>query len=791
MMYTDDSVQMGNKPALKTPIVWLTMPNMTLPTVQLQNSDQLQSITCEAGTDGPKKINMQFKDKGAYEYAWNNWHNEVRPDGDYLVVTEAPGCWDGADAIQERRFLRAKTEERDDETLSITCDVESVPLSDAVDEDTLNDIEFGDFDPANDPSGLQVDSDAPGASPSENGTNTQIPLRDPSGDSSFDKILDYQIGQIDMETMNNNFKQYNFTLDDFFGDSDLPESATQNLRKRRIGDRLKKLAKKVVKKVKEVAKKVVEVVKKAGEAIVDFAKDVGEKLNDFFTFDRSFTKGVGFDTTNNAGFVETPFDGLRGIKLLEFEDPDAQANIQIFCVECGASGDFEIRGALKFSIGKGLEKAEIGIKGNMEAALQFGFAGSLSLETSVEKEKTKEFEKRIVTIPLSPFSIPGILVIGPSASLATGFDLTFEASGKLLAGAIATWGNIEAVLDLKDNDNNKAVGFVPDIQPVFEADGKLAISTGVFLSFKLAVGVDVLNGKFEASAGLVNKPRLAITASTEAEFGLNGTQFTGDCKGVEIELGFTHEVSVDFVLAKLEKSFTLTTFEGPTFDQCITIGPQRRSLPVWNKRAPSFPSPPSSLGNTTFDGGIYTSMGNPDGSVHIRYSPNGNVYAVPEAKVPTNVKEQEWSGWFASDESGTITLGDSLGRMFHGYLDTIQNDGVSRLRLHKPDELPKTAWPVVFSALLEPSENSTALAAQDPTLVLADPSDGIYVPILCIYEREGVYPKMFMANDTETGAATLMSNEPAIIAKVTGEKVKQCGTMPLTNWRTGQEVPEE
>jgi hypothetical protein len=64
-------------------------------------------------------------------------------------------------------------------------------------------------------------------------------------------------------------------------------------------------------------------------------------------------------------------------------------------------------------------------------------------------------------------------------------------------------------------------------------------------------------------------------------------------------------------------------------------------------------------------------MGDPDVSVHIRYSPNGNVFAVPEAKVPTNAKDQEWTGWFASDESGSITLGDSLGRMFHGYQESI------------------------------------------------------------------------------------------------------------------------
>lgn len=546
------------------------MPNMTLPTVQLQNSDQLESVTCEGGKERPQKISMRFKNKGAYDYAWNNWHNEVRPDGDYLLVTEAPGCWQGPESTEERRFLRAKTEERDDEQLTINCEVDTIPLNEAVEEDAINELDFGDFDPANEPSGVEVDTNAPGAKPPGESVNTQAPLRDPSGDSSFDKIKDYEIGVLDMEDLENKFQQFDIEMEDFYGISDLPTGASDGLEKRRIGDRIKKAVKKVVKTVKKAVTTVANAIKTAGDAIVDFAKDVGEKLNDFFTFDRSFSKDVGFDTTNNAGFVETPFAGLRGIKMIDFNSQESGARVQVFCVECGASGDFEIRGGLKFSIGNGLEKAEIGIKGNLEAALQLGFLGSLSLQGTVnERTETKEFEKRIVTVPLSPFAIPGILIIGPAASISTGFDMTFEANGKLLAGAIATWGNVDALLDLKDNSKNKANGFEPDITPVFEADGRVKISTGVFLAFKVSVGVDVLNGKFVADGGLVNKPRLAVSAETEASFGLNGTQFTGECKGVNISFGFTHEVAAEVEIADLKKSFPIATFNSETIDRCI------------------------------------------------------------------------------------------------------------------------------------------------------------------------------------------------------------------------------
>jgi hypothetical protein len=502
---------------------------------------------------------MQFSDKRAFEYAWNNWHDDIRPSGDYLLITEQPGCWDGPDSTGERRFLRASSEERDDDTMSITCDVQSVPFCDVVEADALNEVEFDDFNPAtNNSSALGLaNTKAPDAAPFGNGTttNTTIPHRDPSGDSDFDKMLDSSLGKLDMETINAKLAQYDLKLADFISESHLP-----TLGKRGIGSRLSRLAKSVA---NTVTKPVVSTINNVGDAIVDFA---GEVLNDLFTFNQDFSQGAHFDTTDISGFVDTPFDGLRGIQLLNY-DTESGANVQVFCVECGASGDFTIRGSLRFSVGNGLEKAEVGISGNLEAALQVGFVGTFeAAESGIE---TKEFEQRLITLPLSPFDIPGVLTVGPSAQLAAGFDMKFKATGKLLAGAIATWDNIDTVLDLQVPENNRAEGFVPNVTPVFEADGKLSFNAGTFLSFKLAVGIEVLGGMFEASAGLVNKPRLDISATAEGEVDLAGARFSGDCKGVELDIGFTHEVSVDMILAQLEKTFVLQTFEGPEFDQCI------------------------------------------------------------------------------------------------------------------------------------------------------------------------------------------------------------------------------
>jgi hypothetical protein len=71
-------------------------------------------------------------------------------------------------------------------------------------------------------------------------------LKDPSGDSDFDVYLDAKIGKMDLAALNNStLAQFNITLEDFYGESDLPDLVTNNLAKRAIGDRIKKAVKKV------------------------------------------------------------------------------------------------------------------------------------------------------------------------------------------------------------------------------------------------------------------------------------------------------------------------------------------------------------------------------------------------------------------------------------------------------------------------------------------------------------------------------------------------------------------
>ncbi|PVH74542.1 hypothetical protein DL98DRAFT_537333 [Cadophora sp. DSE1049] len=185
-----------------------------------------------------------------------------------------------------------------------------------------------------------------------------------------------------------------------------------------------------------------------------------------------------------------------------------------------------------------------------------------------------------------------------------------------------------------------------------------------------------------------------------------------------------------------------------------------------------------------------TSMSTLDNEFRIRWSLNGNTYAVEEKKVPADAKGKEWSGWFALDETGSLIIGDTHGRILHGYLDTIQSLGISRVRLHGADQISKSAWPVMFAATIPESRNtsSVALATQNPTMIISDVEGNLYFPIICVYKSEKVFPKQFMANSTDDGIPTLMGNSAAILENMTGEEVQECGFMTWTNFHTGQSI---
>jgi hypothetical protein len=74
----------------------------------------------------------------------------------------------------------------------------------------------------------------------------------------------------------------------------------------------------------------------------------------------------------------------------------------------------------------------------------------------------------------------------------------------------------------------------------------------------------------------------------------------------------------------------------------------------------------------------------------LRWPKNGNAYAIPPdeaARVAEGAKN--WSGWFVIDEFESLLPSDTYAPFYYRYTDSLSKSGVGRLRLHKPDEMPK------------------------------------------------------------------------------------------------------
>jgi hypothetical protein len=339
---------------------------------------------------------------------------------------------------------------------------------------------------------------------------------------------------------------------------------------------------------------VINVVQKITSSIVDATKKATETLNQFFTFDQTFaTQSSLFNTIDSTNTVTTPFQGSKGVQLLSLgqdatfgkDSKAVQGKADVFCVECGFEGALVFSGAFKFSIAKGMEQANLGFKGNMDASFSLGVTGELGLKVSASANGTvqgikpkagqrKDTTKRLASISIADLILPGVMDIGPILSLDIGVDIGVGIEGKMLAGAILSWPAISANIDLKEAKNNQALGIVPEVTPIFEAEGEMSVTAGAFTALKLALGVSILDGKFDFTAGVQLQPRLELSATVGFKADLNGItlETQNGCRG--IELGLTPKIEVNFVVFEgLPVEVSTPAIEPiilPGLNQCFT-----------------------------------------------------------------------------------------------------------------------------------------------------------------------------------------------------------------------------
>ena len=180
--------------------------------------------------------------------------------------------------------------------------------------------------------------------------------------------------------------------------------------------------------------------------------------------------------------------------------------------------------------------------------------------------------------------------------------------------------------------------------------------------------------------------------------------------------------------------------------------------------------------NTNVTAIDYNVLSSSDGVFDLHWGEDGNIYVIGanDTTDPSSEDTSDISSQFAA--SGAMVLGDYNGRLLHGYVDTLEEFGVSRLRFSSADTVPTTA----ISVALVP----VAIVQSGPDLIVASTTSAeIMALITCVYdEAVRLYPKIFLAKDPNEGVAILESD--AVAGTVTGGSVSSCGVIGYTNGAT-------
>lgn len=681
------------------PVAFVNIPQMAYPCVVLDHSSLISDLTCDSTS-----LSVKFTSQVAFDTAQSHWTVEA---SSFVAITSNPAC---ASASGEHGYVLVDQVRFSPDGLSATASISLIDLTKAVGDNNPVEVQLGNFTLSNGDGSGSFTAGGPGG-PITNSTSPPPSSTNPDSSSpDFDVALDELIGFLDVDDEAYWPQLYpgvtGETFADFAGEDIGPALPAQPEKRRRpspthvytrlerrgwwssVVNTVKNVGSTIANTATNVASSVAKAAADAKDKVVEAAAKAYDSLNPFTP--RTFTpidNDLNFATPK--GSDSTPW-GVGKQLLSKTENGGA---IAIYCVGCGVSGKIHVTGTVTFIVGKLSVSGNLKANGAVQAALELGIVASY--------KNTWTYTRDIATVPLSPLSVPGIITIGPQVTLSAGGSLTVDAVGQLLAGAVLDWPAIQATIDIGDLGASSASGFTPHVNPVFEVKAAVSASADAFLTLAVGFGIDILAGTIKKQVALVEKPDINVAAKISGQASLSGgsvsgTIGNGQCAGVTLDVTFFNYVYAD--LAGSQKD--INTLSIPVLSKCLTI-PKKRSLQGSvtartlhfghgpETHVPAVPrTTDENLSNMTAPVLNYTVLNAADGGLEVHYADNGNLYAISDES--TTAHGIDDTILFAESASGTV-VGDSEGRLLHGYVDTLASLGVSRLRLSDGNHLPKTS----------------------------------------------------------------------------------------------------
>ena len=259
-------------------------------------------------------------------------------------------------------------------------------------------------------------------------------------------------------------------------------------------------------------------------------RDVGKFLQDplGYTWSLGTYSQHSFDLGGAGTFKHPTKTGLFGEGEGIAIDTNGVAPVDLSCENCYAKGNVGYGGRISASIRDGVKEGYLKLSGSWHS--------ELALAMKLEGQYTiPVFENELLAVNLIELQIPGFVSIGPQVSISASIDLEFDAEAEILVGAKLDLDPSEAKVDFLDESNSHVSGFIPNLTPIAKFRGDPELSATLALGFPVALefGLDLLDGKWKRTVGLVDKPSFAITAAKSGE---------SDCNGIQIGLSVENDI---------------------------------------------------------------------------------------------------------------------------------------------------------------------------------------------------------------------------------------------------------
>ncbi|KAK2759078.1 hypothetical protein FQN54_003177 [Arachnomyces sp. PD_36] len=243
-------------------------------------------------------------------------------------------------------------------------------------------------------------------------------------------------------------------------------------------------------------------------------------------FERGFHEDLKFDYVVRGNPGDAPKIGGYGTGVVLAE---TGGDMYMQCAKCGIVGELTLDGHVAFSIAKGLTKGELSLMSKKDLTLSAIFG------LTIRGKWVKEIQKPVgAPLPLAPFTIPGIINIGPQLALSAAASFYVDAQADFLVGGELTMSPGIASLSLTSEDKNRFEGFEPSFKDAFEVLSLSGIATAELgLPISLEIGVDVLSGTFKRTAAFINTPSAYVTA---------GVSTGSRCDGAELRAGLKNRL---------------------------------------------------------------------------------------------------------------------------------------------------------------------------------------------------------------------------------------------------------